>query len=470
MEEYISSHDWGTFDNLIQSYVENNFQIFAVLAGGLNCDLPRFQGAVANPDRIGRQFYLGHIYLFAKATARRYGKTIKAFFIEDELNEAGLAALLGWREPCSIDFRTRRFTQTCWTDFNFLTELIKTLSQAVRQEAPKSLVGILLHTDIHDNFHKGLWAAIAGRKNFVESVVAWEQFGDIIGLDFFPNYYIADPVYFTDVGERIKKIKAVLLEKSVVVLETGYSIPKQSTNPYPVNWDEEKQAIYVHGAIESAVEAGADGFSYFNPEGLGCSPPPGGYTAKDLYALQKLGRAFRQGDTLAAVVAVIELGVDYLDARFRCVLQAAEGYGFLRPDGSKRPAYYSIQRWYREKIPEMEKAGFFGQTVYNPAPKRVSEGPALLQNFPNPFNPETWIPYQLAERSEVVIRIFGTDGKLVRTLWLGNKPVGLYLSKDKAAYWDGHNENGELMANGIYFYYLEASGIILKPRLMVILR
>ena len=77
---------------------------------------------------------------------------------------------------------------------------------------------------------------------------------------------------------------------------------------------------------------------------------------------------------------------------------------------------------------------------------------ALLQNFPNPFNPETWIPYQLAMDSEVTINIYSATGQVVRTLDLGYKQAGSYIASDKAAYWDGKNQQGESAGNGVYFY------------------
>lgn len=78
----------------------------------------------------------------------------------------------------------------------------------------------------------------------------------------------------------------------------------------------------------------------------------------------------------------------------------------------------------------------------------------LHVNYPNPFNPETWIPYQLAEDAEITIRIYGTTGKIVRTLFSGHQASGYYLSRDQAAYWDGRNELGERVASGVYIYEL----------------
>ena len=94
---------------------------------------------------------------------------------------------------------------------------------------------------------------------------------------------------------------------------------------------------------------------------------------------------------------------------------------------------------------------------------------ALLPNYPNPFNPETWIPYQLAKDAEVTLTIYATDGYIVRRLALGHQPAGLYENRSRAAYWDGRNEFGEPVASGIYFYQLQTNEI--SPlRKMVILK
>ena len=91
----------------------------------------------------------------------------------------------------------------------------------------------------------------------------------------------------------------------------------------------------------------------------------------------------------------------------------------------------------------------------------------LLANYPNPFNPETWIPYQLSEPAEVTVSIHASDGTLVRALALGQRPAGVYQSRSRAAYWDGRNAQGEPVASGVYFYTLEA-GEFSATRKMVI--
>ena len=92
---------------------------------------------------------------------------------------------------------------------------------------------------------------------------------------------------------------------------------------------------------------------------------------------------------------------------------------------------------------------------------------ALLQNFPNPFNPETWIPYTLADAAEVTVHIYDIQGALVRQLAIGQQGAGRYLSRQTAAYWDGRDQSGESVASGVYFYTLEANAFS-KTRRMVI--
>ena len=81
----------------------------------------------------------------------------------------------------------------------------------------------------------------------------------------------------------------------------------------------------------------------------------------------------------------------------------------------------------------------------------------LYPNYPNPFNPETWIPYQIAKDTEITIRIYNTSGEVVRTLFSGHQMSGYYINRDRAAYWDGRNDYGEAVASGVYICELETS-------------
>jgi parallel beta-helix repeat protein len=94
---------------------------------------------------------------------------------------------------------------------------------------------------------------------------------------------------------------------------------------------------------------------------------------------------------------------------------------------------------------------------------------ALLQNFPNPFNPDTWIPYKLASDSLVSVSIYNAKGQLIRTLHLGYQNAGVYVTKGKAAYWDGRDNVGERVSSGVYFYTLQ-TGKFISTRKMVIVK
>ena len=96
------------------------------------------------------------------------------------------------------------------------------------------------------------------------------------------------------------------------------------------------------------------------------------------------------------------------------------------------------------------------------------EDTILAQNFPNPFNPETWIPYQLSQATEVSIQIYNVSGHLVRTLDLGWQATGSYMTPSSAAYWDGRNAVGERVASGIYFYTLQTVDFTATRRMVIL--
>ena len=109
----------------------------------------------------------------------------------------------------------------------------------------------------------------------------------------------------------------------------------------------------------------------------------------------------------------------------------------------------------------------------NAAPRMtpVDEVPsetALSANYPNPFNPETWIPYQLSNTSDVKITIYDVQGRVIRQLDLGHQREGYYTSRSRAAYWDGRNDVGERVATGIYFYQLQADNMSLLRKMLIL--
>ena len=141
------------------------------------------------------------------------------------------------------------------------------------------------------------------------------------------------------------------------------------------------------------------------------------------------------------------------------------------PSAHSQPFTANLERW----IEEAKQRNPGGKTFQKGivvleqllAALRPSET-VLLANYPNPFNPETWIPYRLAHDAEVEVTIYDTKGAIVRQLDLGYQPAGDYSTRSKAAYWDGRNESGESAASGIYLYTLSAGDYSATQKMLLI--
>ena len=108
-----------------------------------------------------------------------------------------------------------------------------------------------------------------------------------------------------------------------------------------------------------------------------------------------------------------------------------------------------------------------GAVAAAPIIASLPEDTQLLANYPNPFNPETWIPYQLAEAAGVTVTIYDLHGRVVRNLNFGHQAAGMYQDKSRAAYWDGRNQTGEPVASGLYFYTLTAGDFTATRKLLI---
>ena len=130
----------------------------------------------------------------------------------------------------------------------------------------------------------------------------------------------------------------------------------------------------------------------------------------------------------------------------------------------------TIQAWIKHAQAEDDGSIRFREAIANLQQllaTLIPEETALLHNYPNPFNPETWIPYQLAESAEVTVHIYAASGVLVRTLALGHQAAGIYQSRSRAVYWDGKNEVGESVASGVYFYTLTAGDFTATRKMLI---
>ena len=106
---------------------------------------------------------------------------------------------------------------------------------------------------------------------------------------------------------------------------------------------------------------------------------------------------------------------------------------------------------------------FLEQLLASMVPKET----LLLANYPNPFNPETWIPYQLSKSAAVMITIYASNGHVIRQLALGHQPAGMYQTRSRAVYWDGKNAVGEPVASGVYFYTLTAGDFSATRKMLI---
>ncbi len=142
----------------------------------------------------------------------------------------------------------------------------------------------------------------------------------------------------------------------------------------------------------------------------------------------------------------------------------------LHPQSVETLTAVDIQRWLSQAQQlELTDAAslrgilFLEQLLAALIPKKT----VLLANYPNPFNPETWIPYRLSKPADVTLTIYAVDGQMVRRLALGHQHAGIYQTRNRAAYWDGKNEFSEPVASGLYFYTLIAGDFTATRKMLI---
>ena len=142
----------------------------------------------------------------------------------------------------------------------------------------------------------------------------------------------------------------------------------------------------------------------------------------------------------------------------------------LYPHSVEMPTATDVREWlsHAQHLPLTDAISqrgilFLEQLLVALIPKET----VLLANYPNPFNPETWIPYQLAKPADVTLVIYGIDGQIVRRLVLGHQDAGIYQNRSGAAYWDGRNAFGEPVASGVYFYTLTADDFTATRKMLI---
>lgn len=258
VDTYAHGHKWGNwarYDRMIAALVQRRIEPHIVLGAGYDFQLPISSVgrtcARAVPDCIGRDRYLAHLYLHARAAVRRYNTRVHVWQLENELNAAGETMLfVRWRSGRS------------WLDFGYLTAIMDVLSRAVRTEDPTALTSHNFLTQ---------WRVIPGIYDWRKDVKRWHRYLDIIGVDAYPNYLFGLPSRGAALAKPVRRAVEIAEGKPVMVLESGYPV-----KPRHRGMSEARQAEYACDVLPAAVEAGASGFYYYtlvSPEGFPVQGP-----------------------------------------------------------------------------------------------------------------------------------------------------------------------------------------------------
>ena len=244
-----------------------------------------------------------------------------------------------------------------------------------------------------------------------------------------------------------------------IPLPTTPSIPPSPTDALDVNGDGQVNVadlVIVAMFYGTRVAAGTDVPADVNSDGV-----------VNLLDLTLVAQAIdaASGGTNSVNFADIAAALDAAAADFEAVAGAPNALSggnlayrnvaaALAEARLKKGVPETVLETLRQLLKEMEMA-------------EIPESTALLPNYPNPFNPETWIPYHLATDAAVVLTIYDVRGSTVRELSLGHQPAGVYESRGRAAYWDGKNRLGEPVASGVYFYTLTAGDFTATRKLLI---
>ncbi|MFQ6043601.1 MAG: carboxypeptidase regulatory-like domain-containing protein, partial [Candidatus Poribacteria bacterium] len=288
--------------------------------------------------------------------------------------------------------------------------------------------------------------------------------------------YVADH----DSGLRIIDVSSPSSPKEVGFYDTPYAegVYVQDSLAYVADWESGLRIIDV-SSPSSPKEVGF----YDTPYAEGVYVQDSlAYVADDLGGLIIL--RYTGGEPAGAINGHVTdlVGNPIKFALVIAIKKPAKATTFTDKDGYYEMPDLQVGEWLVICIKRRYKAGFAkviveaGKTTtkdFKLRPKlredEEDELTFLYENYPNPFNPETWIPYQIAQDANVTISIYNVKGRLIRVLHLGEQKAVIYVSKDRAAYWDGRDSAGETVGSGVYFYTLQV-GDFKATRRMVILK
>jgi len=335
IDELIDEADWTGIDNSLKLVTAAGIKPIPVIGHGYTSAHSFIDGEPASPKRIGKEHYLAYMYLYVRATVERYdgdgykdadGIVIKHWQIENELNQALLTAIWGWRSPVWLEALL-----SPWADWDFCTELLATLNRAVHESDPDAITTQNLHTDIHPDLSHMIL-----QPSWVDAATLWRDHMDLIGFDAYPNYYVAEPVYGYVVGERVEALREASCGKPIIVMEIGYP-----TGPAEMGFSWDRQAQFIDDAFHSAYDAGVVGYMQF---GLISSDSHSvEITPEDIANMQRIGPLFTEGEALPLFIWAL-LNLNYLNEHFLDVVKAVEGYwGVIGPGDVRKPGFYVLQ-------------------------------------------------------------------------------------------------------------------------------
>lgn len=165
----------------------------------------------------------------------------------------------------------------------------------------------------------------------------------------------------------------------------------------------------------------------------------------NLFDLVEVGRRFGESIGLAAPAG----GVPHITPEQRAILKDLSSKLGTEPN---TPDLWLVQSLLHQLLEE----------------RPIADPLVVYSNYPNPANPETWLPYQLNKEADVSVQIYDPTGRLVRTLDLGHQSAGSYQNRDVAAYWDGRDSQGQQVASGVYYYTFQANNAMKTGKLMIL--
>jgi len=328
--------DWSGLDGRVGLYDDSNVTLIGEVTEGTLYGMPKYKDTVFDPNVVPEEQYLAYVYRQSRATVARYKHRIHIWQCENELNEAWIASLGGQRRF--------QFFDSKWRDFDFLTRLLSTIRDAVKDEDPSAQVTMNFHTDVAEWVHRTLLL----KGYYEEAVTAWSDLVDIVALDAYPNMYVAFPCLSNLIAERIQKARAASGGKDVFLMEFSYPVDGSVAGPESANFSSANQVACIRDMYAAVEQAGGCGGIYFKFEAqTGIQPPPGGYSKLDLEALKLLRLVMSHNEDPLYLLEWLGSGLhlDYLEHRLPLLLKAvSQGFGVLQSDGTPRPAYYELQK------------------------------------------------------------------------------------------------------------------------------